>query len=70
MTRSPVISAVSQLRSLAQSAFFLTPKRKRDLLFAADLLEDLDERIAFMSEHTAPPQATQFPYPTRKDDAP
>ena len=51
---------IHRLRLIADAGGVLTHERIRTIIEAADRLEDMDERIAIMTEHENPD--TSFPY--------
>lgn len=50
--RTPTSTLVHKLRLMADAGGVLTRDRIRVVIESADRLEDLDERIAIMSEHS------------------
>lgn len=54
-TRTPTDTIIRHLRLMADSGGMLTRNRIRDVIEAADRLEELDERVAIMSETEVEP---------------
>ena len=49
-TRTPTDKLIHRLRLMADAGGMLTRNRIRDVIEAADRLEELDERVAIMAE--------------------
>ena len=49
-TRTPTDKLIHRLRLMADSGGMLTKNRIRDIIESADRMEELDERVAIMSE--------------------
>ena len=60
-TPTPTAKLIHYLRLMADSGGVLTRNRIRTLIESADRLEDLDERIAIMSEQDYEGQIPSFP---------
>lgn len=61
--RTPTTKLINRLRSIADAGGVLTRDRLRILIESADRLEELDERVAIMSEtecKTLPPGFNVF----------
>ena len=56
--QTPVDTLIHKLRLMADAGGMLTRDRIRVLIESADRMEELDERIAIMTEHGN----TDFPY--------
>ena len=54
-TRTPITALIHRLRLMADSGGMLTRDRIRTIIESADRLEELDERVAIMSETLTPP---------------
>ena len=48
--RTPTTTIIRHLRIMADAGGMLTRNRLKDIIEAADRLEELDERVAIMSE--------------------
>ena len=48
--RTPTTTLIRHLRLMADAGGMLTRNRLKDIIEAADRLEELDERVAIMSE--------------------
>lgn len=60
-TPTPTVKLIHYLRLMADAGGVLTRNRIRTLIESADRLEDLDERIAIMSEQDYAGQTPSFP---------
>lgn len=49
-TRTPTNTLIRHLRLMADAGGMLTRNRLKDIIEAADRMEELDERVAIMSE--------------------
>ena len=58
---TPTDTLVHRLRLMADAGGALTRDRLKTIIESADRMDDLDERIAIMTEQDAPPEAAQFP---------
>lgn len=58
---TPAVTLVRRLRLMADAGGMLTRDRIKTIIEAADRIEDLDERIAIMTEDQADPSAITFP---------